>query len=152
MSEFDAWKAQEAAAYLEGVRDTLMAARKVQDELDVMESLLPAMGGERVRHDSAPDAMENAALRIIELRERYATELATYAAVREEAREAIGKLGDVRYEGVLTLYYLDGHAWRTVGVLMGYEEQTVRNLRGEALPLFWEVMPRNARTMVPRAD
>ena len=155
MSEFDSWKAEEAASYLNRVRRSSLDVRRIQDEIEVQRSLIPSSTDftrEKIKASPKPDSLELAALKVLDLIEEFATELAEYVELQREAAESIKRLHDARYRAVLALYYLDGHSWETVGDKLGYETQTVKNLRGEALPLFWEVMPKEEKTSIPRAD
>lgn len=152
--EFDTWKAQEAAAYLNRVRRSSLDVRRIQDEIEVQRSLLPSgdLTREKVRSSPNPDALELAALAVLDLIEQYVTELAEYVELQREAHEAVKQLADARHRAVLTLYYIDGHSWEMVGRMLHYSSEHAKRLRTEALPLFWNVMPRHARTMLPRAD
>lgn len=155
MSEFDSWKATEAAAYLDRVRKSSLDVRRIQDEIEVQRSLIPSgtdYSRERVKSSPRPDSLELAALRVLDLIEQYCTELAEYVEMQREAHESIKLMEDARYRAILTLYYIDGHSWETVGKMLHYETQTVKNMRGDALPLFWDVMPKEAKTNIPRSD
>lgn len=152
--EFESWKAQEASAYLNKVRRSSLDVRRIQDEIEVQRSILPSLDytREKIKKSPKPDALEIAALNLMELIEEYCTELSEYIDLQHEAHEAIQQMKDARHRAVLTLYYVNGHSWETVGKILHYETQTVKNYRGEALPYFWEVMPKSERTMIPRAD
>lgn len=154
MTEYESWKAMEAAEYLNAVRRSCLDVKRLQDEIEMQRSLLPPGmdTAERVKSSPSPDKLELAALRIIEMVEQYTTELMEWVEMQRDAHEAVRKLEDARYRAVLTLYYLDGHSWETVGDRIGYEWNYCRELRTQALPLFWEAMPRHAKTNVPRAD
>lgn len=155
MTEFESWKAAEAAAYLKGVRQSSLDVRRLQDEIDVQRSLLPSgmdVSRAKVRTSPQPDALELAAIRVIEMVEQYVTELAGYVEMQRDAHDAVRRMGDARHRAVLTLYYIDGHSWETVGEKLGYSVDWCKELRAQALPLFWDVMPRHGKTMVPRAD
>ena len=162
MSEFDSWKAQEAAAYLNRVRKTLLDIQRLQDEIDVQYSLLPPgldYTRDRVKTPLRPDGVERAVMRIFDLIETYASELSECVEQRLMAVRAIDKLEDVRYKAVLTMYYVNGHSWEEIGTkpdgrpgLLSYSVQYCKELRAEALPLFWDVMPNEEKTRIPRAD
>lgn len=152
--EFDRWKAQEAAEYLNRVRASSLDLRRIQDEIEVKRSFLPSMDytREKIRTSLRTDALEETAMRIFDLIDEFLVEQTEYIDLQLEAHAAIKRMRDARYRAVLTLYYLDGHSWETVGKMLNYETQTVKNLRGEALPHFWDVMPIAEKTQIPRAD
>lgn len=154
MSEFESWKAMEAAEYLNRVRRSCIDIKRLQDEVETQRSLLmPGTDyGMKVQSSTHHDRMEQSAIRIMEMEEQYTSELFEWIDLQREAHEAIRKMADSRHRAVLTLYYLDGHSWETVGDRIGYEWNYCRELRTQALPLFWEVMPKDAKTMLPRAD
>lgn len=154
MSEFESWKAMEAAEYLNRVRRSCLDVKRLQDEVETQHSLLMPGTDYGMKVQSSPhhDRMEQAAIRIMEMEEQYTSELFEWIDLQREAHEAVRKMADSRHRAVLTLYYLDGHSWETVGDRIGYEWNYCRELRTQALPLFWEVMPKDAKTMLPRAD
>lgn len=154
MSEFDSWKAQEASAYLNRVRRSSLDVRRIQDEIEVQRSILPSLDytRDKIRKSPKPDALEVAALNVLDLIEQFTTELAEYAELQFEAYQAIKQMEDARHRAVLALYYLDGHSWETVGEKLGYSTIWAKQLRAEALPLFWEVMPKTDKTQIPRVD
>lgn len=154
MGEMESWKAMEAADYLNRVRRSCIDIKRLQDEIETQRSLLlPGTNfGERIRSTPQPDRMEQAVGRIMEMEEQYTSELFEWIDLQREAHDAVRKMADSRHRAVLTLYYLDGHSWETVGDRIGYDWNYCRELRTQALPLFWDVMPKEAKTMLPRAD
>ena len=154
MGEMESWKAMEAADYLNRVRRSCIDIKRLQDEIETQRSLLlPGTNfGERIRSAPQPDRMEQAVMRIMEMEEQYTSELFEWIDLQREAHDAVRKMADSRHRAVLTLYYLDGHSWETVGDRIGYDWNYCRELRTQALPLFWDVMPKEAKTMLPRAD
>lgn len=165
-AEYDEWKASEAAAYLDMVRRSLLDVRRIQDAIEVQRSILPAgidYSREKVASSPRKDALESAALDMLDLIDAYCAELSAYVELQRDAKEAVCKLEDERHRSVLTLYYLDGHSWETIGTTTGmdgrkrkglipYSVAYCKELRADALPLFWDVMPRGAKTMLPRSD
>ena len=154
MDEIASWKAQEAARYLDMVRHVSLDLRRIQDEIEVQRSLLPGMdySREKVSKSPNPDSLELAALRVLDLIEAYCVEQAEYIEMQYEAHQAVKRMEDARYRAVLTLYYITGHSWETVGDKLGYTPNHCQDLRQEALPLFWDVMPKEHKTNLPRAD
>lgn len=154
MTEFDNWKAQEAADYLNRVRRVSLLLRSIQDEIEVQRSLLPSLdySRDKITKSPNPDSLELAALRVLDLIEQYCTELAEYVELQREAHDSIMRMEDARYRAVLTLYYINGHSWDSVGEKIGYDPDYCKRLRQDALPLFWDVMPNREKTMIPRAD
>lgn len=154
MDEWESWKAGEAAAYLRVVRKSLLEQQRLIDEIEVERSLMPGIDYSRERVKSSPrhDSLERSVIKLEELEVRHAEQLEECVELRAEAVAAIDRLEDVRYKTMLTLYYVDGHSWETVAEKARYNVQYCKDLRAEALPLFWEVMPRSAKTRIPRAD
>jgi len=156
MTEFDEWKAEQAAKWLRHIRELKHDIARLEDDIEVQRSLALPSGIDysrpSVQTSPSQDAIPNAVIRLEESIAQYTTELVGYLDEKQQARECISRLGDARYRAVLSLYYINGHSWETVGEKVGYSEVHCKELRSEALPLVYEVMPREWRTMVPRAD
>ena len=154
--EFADWKAAQAARWLRHVRELKHDISRLEDDIEVQRSLaLPSgidYGREKVSASPNPDAIPEAVARLEDAIAHYTTELVGYLDEKERARECINMLEDARHRAVLNLYYVNGHSWQTVGYKVGYSEVHCKELRSEALPLVYEVMPREWRTPIPRAD
>lgn len=156
MTEFDEWKAEQAAKWLRHIRELKHDIARLEDDIEVQRSLALPSGIDysmpSVSKSPSPDAIPNAVVRLEESIAQYTTELVGYLDEKQQARECISRLGDARYRAVLSLYYVNGHSWATVGEKVGYSEVHCKELRSEALPSVYEVMPREYRTKIPRAD
>ena len=146
------WKAAEAAAYLQGVRDSHRDLVRLQASVDLNADMAHGIDYTANRGQGAHDALERMAERLIEASEAYAAELAAWVELQAEAHGCINRLDDARYRAVLELYYVDAMPWEDVGDAIGYSTVWCKQLRMEALPAFWDVMPPRCKTMIPRAD
>lgn len=155
-TEYDEWKAEQAAAWLRHIRELKHDIARLEDDIEVQRSLALPRGIDysvpRVAASPSADAIPNAVARLEESIAQYTTELVGYLDEKEQARDCISRLGDARHRAVLGLYYVNGHSWATVGDKVGCSEARCREIRMEALPMVYEVMPREHRIMVPRAD
>lgn len=153
--EYAEWKAEQAARWLRHVRDLKHDISRLEDDIEVQRSLALPSGIDYSRpvvaSSPSADAIPNAVARLEDAIAEYATELVGYLDEKEQARACIGLLDDARHRAVLSLYYVNGHSWLTVSKTMHYEVSWCRRLRDEALPLMYEKMPRQWRTMVPPA-
>ena len=155
MTEFDEWKAEQAAKWLRHIRELKHDIARLEDDIEVQRSLALPSGIDysmpSVSKSPSPDAIPNAVVRLQDAIAEYATELVGYLDEKDEARMCIGMLDDARHRAVLSLYYVNGHSWVTVSKVMHYEVSWCKRLRNEALPLMYDHMPRQWRTMVPPA-
>lgn len=156
MTEFDEWKAEQAAKWLRHIRELKHDIARLEDDIEVQRSLALPSGIDysrpSVQTSPSQDAIPNAVIRLEESIAQYTTELVGYLDEKQQARECISRLGDARYRAVLSLYYINGHSWATVGEKVGYSEVHCRELRLEALPSVYDVMPMEYKTQIPRAD
>lgn len=162
--EYAEWKAEQAARWLRHIRDLKHDISRLEDDIEVQRSLALPSGIDYSRpvvmSSPSADAIPNAVARLEESIARYATELVGYLDEKEQARACIGMLGDARYRAVLSLYYINGHSWATVGEKLKkldggrftYSSEYCRHLRNDALPLVYDVMPGEWKTPIPRAD
>lgn len=153
---FDDWKAEQAAKWLRHIRELEHDIARLEDDIEVQRSLALPSGIDysrpSVTTSPSQDAIPNAVIRLEESIAQYTTELVGYLDEKQQARDCISRLGDARYRAVLSLYYINGHSWQTVGEKVGYSEVHCRELRLEALPQVYDVMPGEYKTMIPRAD
>ena len=154
--EYAEWKAEQAARWLRHVRELKHDISRLEDDIEVQRSLALPSGIDysrtKVATSPSADAIPNAVIRLEAAIAHYTTELVGYLDEKERARDCINLLDDARHRAVLSLYYVNGHSWQTVGYKVGYSEVHCKELRSEALPLVYEVMPREWRTPIPRAD
>lgn len=155
-TEYDEWKAEQAVAWLRHIRELKHDIARLEDDIEVQMSLALPRGIDysvpKVAASPNRDAIPDAVARLEEAIAGYCTELVGYLDEKDQARDCISRLEDARYRAVLGMYYVNGHSWETVGEKVGYSEVHCKELRSEALPLVYEIMPREWRTMVPRAD
>lgn len=153
--EYDAWRAEEAERYLQRVRGAAIDVMRLREAVEVQRTLLPPgidYSRLSVSGTKPTDSVELAAIAAMDAIREYCTELAAYTGMQREAMAAVLRLGNEKHRAVLALYYVLGHPWKSVAMKMGYTENHCMKLRTDALPLFWEVMPRGERTRLPRAE
>ena len=152
---FTAWKAEQALEWLRYIRREQIVAIALHDEMESLRSLALRAQDTTAAHVSgspAVDAVARAASELIELTDEYAAQLAALRDIRQDAHDRLMRLEDRRYAAILVLYYVDGRTWEEVAEAAHYEPKTCIRLRTEALPYVWEVMPREHREQIPRAD
>ena len=156
MTEWTEWKAEQAAVWLRHLRDMKHDIDRLHDEIEVQRSLALPKGVDYSRPVVAAspraDAIPDAVARLEDSIAGYVSELDAYIGEKGEARDCLMLLDDSRHRAVLILYYLNGHSWEGVGERMGYDPNYCRELRNDALPFVYDVMPREWKTMIPRAD
>lgn len=156
MDEFARWKAEQAAAWLDHVRGLALSVEGMRDRVELLRSLaLPAgidYSKPVVSTSPSADQIPNAVIKLQEAIADYCTELSAYVDESRDAKLRLASIGDWRYREAVTRYYVDGMSWREVGDRMGYVPDWCRQLRDEALPIVYDVMPNEWRVMVPRAD
>lgn len=164
MTEFDEWKAEQAAKWLEHVRSLALDVARIQDRVDVLRSLAMPSGIDYSRPvvSSSPsaDAIPNAVVKLMDAMREYLDQLDAYVYESMDAARRIEEIGDGRYRAVLSLYYVSGNTWEQVGEKLKkwdngkftYSPEYCRHLRNDALPFVYDVMPREWRTQIPRAD
>ena len=156
MDEWSEFKAEQAVGWLRHIRELKHDIARLEDDIEVQRSLALPSGIDysrpSVQTSPSQDAIPNAVIRLEESIAQYTTELVGYLDEKQQARECISRLGDARYRAVLSLYYINGHSWATVGDKVGYDVDYCMRLRNESLPTVYDVMPREWRTIIPRAD
>lgn len=164
MTEFDEWKAEQAVVWLEHVRSLALDVAMLQDRVDVLRSLAMPSGIDYSRPvvmtSPSADAMPNAVAKLMDAIGEYLDQLEAYVDESMDAARRIAEIGDGRYRAVLSLYYVSGNTWEKVGEKLKkldngkftYSPEYCRHLRNDALPFVYDVMPREWRTQIPRAD
>lgn len=154
--EFDDWKAEQAGAWLRHIRDLKRDIVRLEGDIETQRSLVMPGGIDytvpKVSTSPSKDAIPDAVARLEQAIAGYCTELVGYLDEMERARDCINGLEDVHHRAVLSLYYLNGFTWVAVAERLEYSPAHCKKLRNEALPLVYEVMPKEWRTMIPRAD
>lgn len=156
MDEWSEFKAEQAADWLEHVRRLEHDAATAQDRVDVLRSLALPSGIDyslpSVQTSPSADAIPNAVAKLVDAMGDYVDKLDAYATESIDAAKRLQEIGDSRYRCVLMLYYVNGRTWEQVGATLKYAPEYCRHLRNDALPLVYDIMPREWRTMIPRAD
>lgn len=154
--EYAEWKAEQAAVWLRYVRELKHTISRIEDEIEVQRSLALPSGIDYskpvVMTSPSADAIPNAVARLDEMIGEYMTELAGYVDELDAARRCVAMLADSKHRNVVTYYYLLGYPWLIVGEKMGYAPDYCRRVRDAALPLVYDVMPREWKRPIPRAD
>ena len=155
MTEYDEWRAEQAVAWLDHVRGLAHDVARLKDKVDVMRALALPSGIDytlpKVSTSPSADAIPNAVARLIDSIGDYCAQLEAYVEEAHDADMRLSSIGDWRYRDVLIRYYVDGMSWREVGDRVGYVPDHCMRLRDEALPLVFDVMPREWRTPLPPA-
>ena len=156
MTEWEKFKAEQAAEWLEHVRELALDVAKAQDRVDVLRSMALPSGIDYtapvVSSSPSADQIPNAVAKLVDAIGEYMAQLEAYVDESIDAARRIGELSDGRYRAVLVAYYVDGRTWEQVGERLRYEPNYCRELRNDALPLVYDVIPREWRTPIPRAD
>ena len=156
MTEWEKFKAEQAAAWLEHVRELALDVAKTQDRVDVLRSMALPSGIDYtapvVSTSPTADAIPNAVAKLVDAMGEYLDQLEAYVEESMDAGRRIAEIEDGRYRAVLVAYYMNGRTWEQVGYALNYDPNYCRELRNDALPLVYDVMPREWRTPIPRAD
>ena len=108
MTEWEEFKAEQAAAWLEHVRGLAHDVARMQDRVDVLRSLALPSGIDYTRPvvSSSPtaDAIPNAVAKLVDAIGDYCADLAAYVDESHDAATRLALIGDGRYRCVLTLY------------------------------------------------
>ena len=164
MTEWEKFKAEQAAAWLEHVRELALDVAKTQDRVDVLRSMALPSGIDYtapvVSTSPTADAIPNAVAKLVDAIGEYLDQLEAYVEESMDAARRIAQIEDGRYRAVLTLYYVNGNTWEQVGEKLkkledgafAYAPEYCRHLRNDALSLVYDVMPREWKTPIPRAD
>lgn len=156
MTEWEKFKAEQAAEWLEHVRELALDVARLQDRVDVLRSMALPSGIDYaapvVSSSPSADQIPNAVARLVDAIGDYLAQLDAYVEESIDAARRIGELSDARYRGVLVFYYVNGRTWEQVGKRLNYEPNYCREIRNDALPLVYDVMPREWKTPIPRAD
>lgn len=154
MGEYEDWKAAESFWYFDAVRKSALDTARLMDALTALESVLPGglAAAESVRATKSTDALERSVIKVLETMDRYRESLKEFSDLQASARKVVDSLDDPRHRAVLTMYYMNGRTWAEVAESIGYVEKYCMQLRDDAMVEAWEHLPKEWRTMLPRAD
>ncbi len=156
MTEWEKFKAEQAAAWLEHVRELALDVAKTQDRVDVLRSMALPSGidysAPMVSTSPTADQIPNAVAKLVDAMGEYCADLAAYVDESHDAAERLKMLEDGRHRLIIMLYYVNGKTWGQVGKAANYAPDYCRHIRDEALPLVYNVMPKEWKTQIPRAD
>ena len=156
MDEYRRYRIEQAAAYLERIREMRRRTRTLEAEVAELRADAEGLGAmdytrERVKTSPPGDRMAEVAGRLFERLDEFADEYEEFVAERERARSCMRKLADHDHYEVLVRRYLNGEAYRAIAEAMGYELVTIYKKRLDALDAFYDVMPYNERDPLPPA-
>ena len=154
--EMDAYKAEQAHAYLDGIRKAGESCAGLVELVADARARAEGLGGVDYRAErvSGSPSAKDMADKVAEIRERgdaYLMALADYEERRHQANEALMRMEDATCEAALRRRYLLGWDWERVCVRMGYSYDGMMKLRRRALAEYWEVMPHTERDPIHRA-
>lgn len=154
--EFEKYRAEQAAGWLEHVMATGARVRALRAEIDEQRSI--ASGLRSMVCDGMPrqtcaygDALPDAVIRIQELVRGYCAELAGYVDEQREAHEALARMDDPLLADVLVRRYLLCRPWSRVCEETGYTYDGIMAVRRRALSAAYDVMPVRFRDPLHRA-
>lgn len=153
--EYERYRADAAASYMEHVRSLGLRMRSLQEEIERERSLMlpqgleysPQPGNPNAYGDAIPDGLS----RLQAMVEAYCAELAGYVAERQEAHEAVSRIARPERREALRGHYLAGKTWERVCVDMGYSYDGMMKLRRGALCELYDLMPHRWRDPLHRA-
>ena len=133
-----------AKEYLNRVRFADTSINTKSDELYHLKlkslQLSPQSNGERVQSSSVGGDFTRIIDKIVLLQDTINAEIDELVELKQNARNLISKLTDVRYQTVLTEYYINHKKWEQVADIMNYDLRYVYKVHGRALQLFSEIL------------
>lgn len=156
MTEYDEWKASEARKWLRHVRRLWLDLARLDASIEALEYLAQPKGIDYsrpvVRSSVYTDKIADAVAEIVE--EVGALRAERDDVAREQARavECLNQLEDANQSAVLVLHYAGRKTYRKVAAELHYSESYCRQTAYAALPLVYDVMPKEWRTPIPNAS
>lgn len=129
-------------------------AERRRDLLEQAENIGAALSGVSVRH-GVSSKTENIGIQLADLPADITRRLNEYQRRinwmidllvdrKQIALDAIGQIEDARYRALLTLRYINGYKWVTIGDLMGYTDTYLRDdLKIQAIAAFTALWQNN---------
>lgn len=156
MTEYDEWKASEARKWLRHVRRLWLDLARLDASIEALEYLAQPKGIDYskpfVKSSVYPDKIADAVAEIVD--EVGALRAERDDVAREQARavECLNQLDDANQSAVLVLHYVGRKKYRKVAEELHYSESYCRQTAYAALPLIYDVMPKEWRTPIPNAS
>ena len=154
--EYERWRADQAHAYLERIRLMGDDCAGLQAQIEDAYARAEGMRGIdyaaiRVNVSPGADAIPNAVAELEGRIREYVGQLRDYEEQRHEASQAMMAMRDQNEARVLRLRYLLGRKWERICAETDYSWDGMMKLRRRALADYWDVMPREHRSQMPRA-
>lgn len=150
--QFRHWQAEEYFKHIMQLelksRISLAEIRQAREKLDIAGVRYDKIGQGSSTDSAIPDGIAY----LYEVIEKVQSDMVGYSSEIEEAKEAIAKLDDSRYQGVLTSRYILAFPWRKVSRTLNYSEPHTLRLNYEALVAAYDYIPYEWKTTLPKAQ
>ena len=107
------------------------------EEIEKLDSLsrkvTGAYGGERVSHSAKSDTMENAIVKLVDLKKQLEEELAGLIEVQADIRDTISAVNNPAYRSLLEMRYINIWHWDRICSALGVGRTQAFKLHGKAL-------------------
>lgn len=156
MTELEQYHYDQAREWLEHVRRLKVACDRAQAMVEVMERIADSVGAidysrEKVSGSPSVQGIEDAVMRLEEMRREFAANRAAYGAEAVDAANRLGGMEDPAESLALLLHYCDGMEWAEVARRMCYSEARIYEIRKAGVLHAYEVMPLEWRDPMPPA-
>ncbi len=119
------------------------------EEIEKLDSLSRKVtgtyGGERVSHSSKADTMENAIVKVIDMKKQLQEEMARLLETQQEIRETIAAVTNTTYRSLLEMRYVNMWHWSRIFGVLGLGKSQAYNLHGKALVAVDRILQKNAK-------
>ena len=152
-SEATAFKAETAAAWLDGIRRLKREAELAYDLAATERDMIDGLRGIDYSKEpgaSSADPMLGAVARLQASVARYEATLEEYLEERDRAATAIMRV-EMPGRAVLAYHYLADRPYQWIEGRLAYSHGGVMKLRRQALAELYGVMPADARPDIPKA-
>ena len=95
----------------------------------------PKTDGEFIKSRSVQSALEESAVKIIELENYVSNQIKELVRLKAEIEQVIKSVGNIEYETVLEMRYLSFMDWKEISARMEYGGKYVFRVHGRALEL-----------------
>lgn len=150
--ELQQYRRDQSKAYLQEIRKLCLHIRALEAEISEQREIAAGITGidysqESVATSMYRDAIPDAVAKLLEMISDTCTELAECAAMQDEARRCLAKMGGMEAD-VLTLRYLVALSWSEVGKRLGYSTSRLKSIHNDALFCFYDYMPAFRREQI----
>ena len=147
--ELQQYRRDQSKAYLQEIRKLCLHIRALEAEISEQREIAAGITGidysqESVATSMYRDAIPDAVAKLLEMISDTCTELAECAAMQDEARRCLAKMGGVEAD-VLILRYLVALPWSGVSGKIGYSVPRLKEIHRDALFCFYDYMPSSKR-------